>query len=252
MCLESCVGFTGPFTNLKTCPFSSCGASHWDPGHLRASNGHVKVTAKKFTTIPLGPQLQAQYGDPQSAHAIHYLYECTQEIITHLWETGEIPVIDNIAMGLGYLGPVLDGDIKENDIVLMVSLNGMQLYEHKDSDCWMYVWIIVNLAPNQHYQKIHVCPGGFIPGPNKPKNLDLFLYVGMLSYTVSQPVNSTPPEPTPHQIHPPPIPKSTFPLFRLITFLLFRLSLLPLIPIPCSSSFTLDRCLTYLMIPPSD
>ncbi|KIJ06804.1 hypothetical protein PAXINDRAFT_32296, partial [Paxillus involutus ATCC 200175] len=74
----------------------------------------------------------------------------------------------------------------ENDIVLMVSLDGAQLYEHKDSDCWMYVWIIVNLAPDQRYQKIHVCPGGFIPGPNKPKNLDSFLCVGMHHVAVLQ------------------------------------------------------------------
>ncbi|KAF9219967.1 hypothetical protein BS17DRAFT_797893 [Gyrodon lividus] len=72
-------------------------------------------------------------------------------------------------MGWDYLGPVLDSDIKENDIVVM-------LYEHKDSDCWMYLWVIINLAPSKQYQKVHVCPGGFIPGPNKPKNLDSFLY----------------------------------------------------------------------------
>ncbi|EGN91266.1 hypothetical protein SERLA73DRAFT_29518, partial [Serpula lacrymans var. lacrymans S7.3] len=29
------------------------------------------------------------------------------------------------------------------------------------------------------YQKIYVRPGGFIPGPNKPKNLDSFQCVGM-------------------------------------------------------------------------
>ncbi|KIJ05981.1 hypothetical protein PAXINDRAFT_38896, partial [Paxillus involutus ATCC 200175] len=72
MCPESCVGFTGPFTDLETCPVSSCGASRWDPGRLRASNGRVKVAAKKFTTIPLGPQLQAQYRDPQSARSMCY------------------------------------------------------------------------------------------------------------------------------------------------------------------------------------
>lgn len=82
-------------------------------------------------------------------------------------------------MGLDYLGPVLDGHIKENDIVLMVLIDGAQLYEHKDSDCWMYIWVLVNLSPDKQYKKIHVRPGGFIPGPNKPKNLDSFLYVGI-------------------------------------------------------------------------
>ncbi|KIK74597.1 hypothetical protein PAXRUDRAFT_118568, partial [Paxillus rubicundulus Ve08.2h10] len=74
----------------------------------------------------------------------------------------------------------------ENDIVLMVFLDGVQLYRHKDLDCWMYVWIIINLAPDQHYKKIHICPGGFIPGPNKLKNLFLFLCIGMHHITALQ------------------------------------------------------------------
>ena len=93
-----------------------------------------------------------------------------------LSQTGEIPVIDDVATGLDYLGPVLDGDIKENDIVLMVSIDGAQLYEHQESDCWMYVWIIINLSPQKRYQKDFVQPGGYIPGPNKPNNLDAFLF----------------------------------------------------------------------------
>ena len=65
-------------------------------------------------------------------------------------QTEEIPrIIDDIAMGLDYLGPVLDGHIKENDIVLMVLLNGAQLYEHKDSDCWMYIY----LDPHQSFSR---------------------------------------------------------------------------------------------------
>ena len=95
-------------------------------------------------------------------------------------QTEEIPhIIDDIAMGLDYLGPVLDGHIKENDIALMVSLDGAQLYEHKYSDCWIYIWILVNLSPNKRYKKLCVRPGGFIPGSNKPKNLNSFLYVSI-------------------------------------------------------------------------
>ncbi|KAF9223047.1 hypothetical protein BS17DRAFT_796200 [Gyrodon lividus] len=82
-------------------------------------------------------------------------------------------------MGWDYLGAVLDGDIKENDIVVMASLDGAQLYEDKDSDCWIYVWIIVNLSPDKQYRKVHILPGGFIPGPNKPKNLDSFLVISI-------------------------------------------------------------------------
>ena len=82
-------------------------------------------------------------------------------------------------MGWDYLGAVLNGDIKPQDIVLMVSLDGAQLYDSKESDCWIYIWIIVNLPPDKCYRKLHVCPGRFIPGPHKPKNVDSFLFPGI-------------------------------------------------------------------------
>ncbi|KAF9220176.1 hypothetical protein BS17DRAFT_669277, partial [Gyrodon lividus] len=61
----------------------------------------------------------------------------------------------------------------------MVSLDGAQLYEHKDSSCLIYIWVIVNLSPDKCYQKVNVRPGGFIPGPNKLENLDSFLCIGI-------------------------------------------------------------------------
>ncbi|KIO11941.1 hypothetical protein M404DRAFT_48044, partial [Pisolithus tinctorius Marx 270] len=74
----------------------------------------------------------------------------------------------------------------ENDIVLSVLLDGAQLYESKQSDCWLYIWIILNLSPDKRYKKTHVLPGGFIPGPNKPKNLDSFLFIGMHNLSALQ------------------------------------------------------------------
>ncbi|KAG2744318.1 hypothetical protein P692DRAFT_201721996, partial [Suillus brevipes Sb2] len=72
MCLNSCLAFTGPFADLDNCPM--CGTSRWDPAKLRASNGRTKIAAQTFTTIPLGPQLQALYRHPDSARNMRYLY----------------------------------------------------------------------------------------------------------------------------------------------------------------------------------
>ncbi|KAG1859452.1 hypothetical protein C8R48DRAFT_673988 [Suillus tomentosus] len=150
--------FTGPFADLETCPM--CDTSRWDQAKLRASNGHTKVAAQTFTTIPIGPQLQALYRHPDSAHDMRYLHSRVQEVLVGLAQTGEIPVFDDIAMGHDAIGAVLDGDIKENNIVLMVSLDGAQLYESKQSDCWMYIWVIINLSPDKRYRKVHVRPDG--------------------------------------------------------------------------------------------
>ncbi len=61
----------------------------------------------------------------------------------------------------------------------MFSMDGAQLYKGKKSDCWIYIWIILNLSPDRRYKKRYVVPGGFIPGPNAPKDPDSFVYPGL-------------------------------------------------------------------------
>lgn len=177
MCPNSCIAFTGPFADLEMCP--TCNTSRWHQGKLAASHGRTKVPAKTFTTLPLGPQLQALYRDPESALDMSHLSQQTQAHLDEYEETQRIGIIDDVAAGWDYLGASLAGDIKEDDIVVMTSLDGAQLYEDKDSDCWIYVWVILNISPDKRYRKTHVLPGGFIPGPNKPKNIDSFMAVGL-------------------------------------------------------------------------
>ena len=177
MCCNTCIAYTGPFAHLDTCP--TCTTSRWKEEMFQGTHGRSKVAAQTFTTIPIGPQLQALYRNKDSVADMDYLQQRTEEVLQQIREMGGIPVVDDIAMGWDYLGAVLDGDIKSNDIILMVSLDGAQLYNSKESDCWIYIWIIMNLPLDKRYHKVHICPGGFIPGPNKPKNVDSFLFPGM-------------------------------------------------------------------------
>ncbi|KAF9642956.1 hypothetical protein BDM02DRAFT_3068228, partial [Thelephora ganbajun] len=57
MCIWSCVGFTGPFAGLESCPH--CQMPRYDPDKLEKSGGKVKVPQKQFMTFPVGPQIQA-------------------------------------------------------------------------------------------------------------------------------------------------------------------------------------------------
>jgi hypothetical protein len=61
----------------------------------------------------------------------------------------------------------------------MLLIDSTQLYESKQSDCWIYIWVLLDLAPDLRYKKKYVLPGGFIPGPKKPKNMDSFVYTGL-------------------------------------------------------------------------
>ncbi|GJE93591.1 hypothetical protein PsYK624_097510 [Phanerochaete sordida] len=117
---------------------------------------------------------------------MRYRSETTSLILEELdLNEGALNEYGDFVCGSEYLESLADspGDdtrgsksIGENDICLMFSIDGAQLYESKKSDCWMFIWVIFELAPDKRYKKKHILPGGFIPGPNKPKDLDSFLF----------------------------------------------------------------------------
>ena len=170
MCKNSCLAFTGPFTNLDRCP--KCNEFKLCP--------LTKKPQQEFHTILLGPVLQALWRDASSAKKFYYRRWKTWEIIHELQtNSGNLSSYDDFYSGSDYLESVRSGKIQDNDIVLMLSIDGAQLYAHKASDCWIYLWVIMDLSPDEQYKKRHVLPGGFIPGPNKPKNIDSFLFPGL-------------------------------------------------------------------------
>jgi hypothetical protein len=169
MCYNSCVAFTGPFANLQHCP--ECSELRYDP----KKPGNVPL--KRFYTIPLGPQIQAQWQTPEGANRMRYRNRKTAAIRAKFDRNPGKPidVYEDIYDGYQYLEAVKSGLIKEDDTLVMFSLDGAQLYRDKESDCYFFVWIILNLSPEFCYKKAYVLPGGFVPGPNPPKKVESFL-----------------------------------------------------------------------------
>ena len=88
-------------------------------------------------------------------------------------------VVNDVYCSQDYVDAVRDGQISQSDTVLMLSLDGAQLYSHKASDVWIGIWVNLDLPPELRYKKRFVTPAFVIPGPNKPKNLDSFLYTSL-------------------------------------------------------------------------
>jgi hypothetical protein len=168
MCKNSCIAFTGPLSMLDAC--TECGAPRLDP--------LTKKADLHLYTIPPGPQLQALWRDEESAKRMYYRREKTQEIIIELQKNhGSLSQFSDFLHGSEYLHEVRMGHIKDTDMVLMLSIDGAQLFEHKASDVWIYIWVIFDLAPDLRYKKKYVLPGGFFPG--KPKNFESLLFPGL-------------------------------------------------------------------------
>jgi len=107
-----------------------------------------------------------------------YRAEETRRLLASMLENGgRNPVCEDFIHGADYLGAL--PDVGDHDTVLLLSIDGAQLYASKQSDCWIYIWVVMDLSPDLRYKKTHVLPGGFIPGPNKPKNIDSFLFPGL-------------------------------------------------------------------------
>ena len=177
MCVKSCIAYTGPFVDLDACPL--CSEPRYDQFRLESSSGLEKVPHQEFHTIPIGPQLQALYRSPESASRAHYLHSESHRVHAELDHARSLDQYSDVLHGMDLIKAFEDGHIDENDIVLMFSINGAQLYAKKASACWIYIWVLLNLSPAERYKKKRVFIGGFIPGPNNPKNIDSFLFPGL-------------------------------------------------------------------------
>ena len=174
MCINSCVAYTGPYLELDTCPICS------EPRYDRDRSSEAKrIPRQEFHTIPIGPQIQALYRSPESASHAHYLREERSRILSELQDQDHLKEYSDVLHGADLIRTFADGRIGGDDIVLMFSIDGAQLYAMKASACWIYIWVLLNLPPTLRYKKSHVFIGGFIPGPNNPKNLDSFLFPGL-------------------------------------------------------------------------
>ncbi|KAG1831923.1 hypothetical protein DFJ58DRAFT_736501 [Suillus subalutaceus] len=80
--------------------------------------------------------------------------EYTNKIINELKTTDGIPeVYEDVLHGKQYLDVCQSGKIKDSDAVLMFSIDRAQLYESKQSNCWIYIWVIFDHAPDERYKK---------------------------------------------------------------------------------------------------
>ena len=185
MCIKSCIGFTGPYSHLETCP--TCGEPRYDQKELKESDGLRKIPRQVFTTIPIGPQLQARWRHPQTAKDLLYRWQKTEELMRERAATGEPPAnFDDILCGDAYFNLVNDGRLNKHDSVLMMSVDGAQLYKNKTSGAWIYIWILLDFAPDKRYKIRNILPGGIIPGPENPGDLDSFLFPGLAHLSALQ------------------------------------------------------------------
>ena len=144
MCIDMCAAFIGPFTPLDACP--KCSKSQYHPG--------TRKPQRQFLTIPISPVLQALYCLEETAEQMHYLECITEQILKDIKKNGGIvEEYNDTVCGMHNLNAWHMGQIKKGDVLLQLSLNGAQLYLDKESNCWIFIYVIHNLSPDLRYKK---------------------------------------------------------------------------------------------------
>ena len=144
MCIDSCVAFTGPYSDLEACPV--CGESSYNP--LEFAESGKKIARKEACTFLLGPQLQALRRGKEGSQALGYRDRKTKAVFDALDNmTAEEFVHDDIFTGSEYINLAERLDLTSDDMVVSFSLDGAQLYQNKKSDTWIGIWIVVEYDP---------------------------------------------------------------------------------------------------------
>lgn len=183
ICIDSCCVYTVPLRHLEDCYL--CGKSHYDPIKLAESSRKNKVPCCQFDTIPIGLQVVASYASEATAKENGHCTCKTDQIHNVLEHTGgHLAESDDVYCKSDYLGAVQNEKITSCDTMLMISIDGAQLYCNKHSDCWILIWVNLNLVLELWYKK-NVFISAVISGPNKPKNLESFIFPSL--YHLLQP-----------------------------------------------------------------
>ncbi|RDX42284.1 hypothetical protein OH76DRAFT_1458839 [Lentinus brumalis] len=180
MCEKSCLAYVGPHAKLTHCPL----CKERTPRYHEIDGKNV--ARRTYDTYPFGPQAQALFRSPESAERMHHRRKAMADFEEQIAAGLKPDILGDTYFSQDFRDAVDRGDILDDDLVLMFSIDGAQLYESKQSDCWVYIWILFDLSPKHRYQKCYVLPGGIIPGPNKPKDIDSFLLPGLMHISVLQ------------------------------------------------------------------
>ncbi|KAL4077692.1 hypothetical protein J3A83DRAFT_4356622 [Scleroderma citrinum] len=112
MCINSCTAYVGPLSDLDSCP--------------ECSKPQIRHSHVVFHMIPIAPQLQSLWWHPEKLQR----------------NDGLVNSYNGIFCSQAYLDAVTQNRIECDDMLLMILIDGMQLYKSKESNCWIYIWII--------------------------------------------------------------------------------------------------------------
>ena len=171
-CVKSCIAFTGPHSKLKACPRCR------KPRYRR--NGQPMKT---YRYLPLIPQLVAYFLNRELNERMRYRSEGHPKV-----KADKNGHMTDVFDGSHYLG-LLEKEVTINghglghtyfsdhhDVALGLATDGVNPWRRRKSTFWPILLYNFNLPPEERSHDDNAICIGEVPGPEKPKDMDSFLY----------------------------------------------------------------------------
>jgi hypothetical protein len=171
-CINSCCCFTGEHKDCTKCPY--CGQDRY----ITDRKGKRKPR-KIFHYLPFIPRLVSMLANPTRAKEMQY------RAFEHTHTPGKTVDIFDSHIYRRLLGRkvIIDGKLAQHeyfsdprDIALGLSTDGFCPFRRRKATAWPLLLFDYNLPPETRFHKGNRIDLGVIPGPNKPKDFDSFVW----------------------------------------------------------------------------
>jgi hypothetical protein len=167
-CVDSCCAFTGSLSDADACWV--CKLPRFD------GSGRAR---RRFCYLPLIPRLKAFRANMGWAKRMEYrgkVHSHTNSTISDIFDGDEYR--SRIGKHV-----IIDGKESthtffkdDRDIALGFSTDGFSPFQHRRQSTWPLLLFNYNLPPEERFLRGNYLPLGIVPGPNKPRDFDSFLW----------------------------------------------------------------------------
>jgi hypothetical protein len=175
MCVNSCMAFDGPDTDLEVCRFCS-------ERRYNSQNRPRNI----FRPIDMIPRLQGMFQDPAQSLKLDRAKRTSNDnpdLLTDKWDGDHIQslrrrnvIVNGKDSGYKYF-------TDSRDIAISFALDGFTFFEtlgkrvtKNKYNTWLLIAIIDSLDPLERTKRKNIMILGIIPGPRSPRDLNSYLY----------------------------------------------------------------------------
>lgn len=180
MCPHSCIAYTGEFETMTSCPYVKehkiCGQPRYK--HKSSPSARNKPRAQMMY-LPIMATIRAMFANAETSKLLRHRDKCLQQALHLVATAADKHKYSDFADSQVHMHHYKDMHLfqEPRDIALAISTDGAQLTMKKQSNTWLVILILLNLAPEIRSKSGNVIVAFATPGSRPPGHMESFIHV---------------------------------------------------------------------------